>query len=270
MTRRIIAGILIGAAAGAVPAETSPAAALTEPSPRCDPNPGRLTAQCTVADMPPGSHFNNVCHLTIHRKFLMFSSQSSGSAVVYQGKYLITAAHNIYQQRSRVTKIIVRCGVTNIAGRAQFFEEVTSDKFFEAAEGYSPVPLGSKDFGDDYGVIKLEKPVAGAINLPLIDGGAAAISVELAGYPGRDIAYADRLYSARTTANFGGDASAFLEYAINTAKGNSGGPVFALGAGGQVRAIAGIHVTNSTARAINKSSRDEIARLIKLIDARTP
>ena len=266
------------------PGETNDARAndIVSPS-NCDSkvNSG-LVPQCSIAAVPAHSYLNNVCHLKIYRKFVFDLSPNYGSAFVYRERYLITAAHNVYQQRSRIRKIEVRCGQAVVDEEDAPDFVIESDQFFEASRFYSPVPFISKDFSDDFGVIKLPTKVFGAMPIELAETSSQKGDlVAIAGYPGGNLSDALVLYGAdgRVTEPASGDG--MISYDIQTYTGNSGGPVFSVGEDGQPDMLAAIHVTNSGGRVVRDAVSDneqadarnefalEVDRLIRLIDGRT-
>ena len=243
---------------------------------------GTLLPQCVIEAVPDGSYLNNVCHLKIQRKFLWSTSTNYGSAFVYKGRYLLTAGHNVYQQKSRIQKIEVRCGKSKIDETSEPDFLVVGDDWFEASRFYHPVPLLNKDFGDDFGVIKLPTDVSGALSIgfaaaPLAKGGNLAI----AGFPSGTLSNSLSLYGARGKVETSADRSGIMTYNIQTYTGNSGGPIFTLGADNQPNSLAAIHVTASGGRAVRsvrpdsdlpENERDfitEIERLIQQVDDRT-
>ena len=159
------------------------------PDPSCDSNViSGLVPQCPIDAVPAHSYLNNVCHLKIYREFIFDLAPNFGSAFVYQGRYLITAAHNVYQQRSQVRKIEVRCGQAVVDEEVEPDFVIDSDEFFEASRFYSPVPFITKDFKDDFGVIKLPTNVADALPIELAEASAKkGDPVAIAGYPGGNL-----------------------------------------------------------------------------------
>jgi len=219
---------------------------------------GELVEQQRVTDDPAGTIFENLCHLTIERKLLFFKRRYTGSAILYRGRYLLTAGHNVYQDNSRVRKIEVRCGVLDARNRPTPDAVVTGDDMLDAS-GYK-----GKPFARDFGVIRLPHPIATSQPMTLATSPAVpGEAIRFAGYPGGPHD-GQQLFAARgrITDIGGGIAS----YDILTFKSNSGGPVWRE-RDGQAELLA-IHVKPSGGRIVDADYRSEAERLIAQLDAR--
>jgi len=244
--------------------------------PASDINAGNLAAQCPENAINEGSYLNNICHLTIFRKFIRNLSPKYGSAVLYRNRYLITAGHNVYQQRSRVRKIEIRCGVSRADVNSEPDFVVDDDRYFEASPNYHPIPvLKGKDFQDDFGVIKLPAAKSDALPLELAQTSTnPGDAVAIAGYPGETLYDARQLYSATGKIMGTANHAALSSYDIKTYTGNSGGPVFRIDGSGAPLAIAAIHVqglaSGGGGRRVSDDYAGDVTSLIKTIDGRTP
>lgn len=208
------------------------------------------------------ANYTNVCHLTIHRRWLGIFGRPGkyGSAVLYRGRYLLTAGHNLYNPwYNRVSSIEVRCGVTNADATAAPDHQLVAGTRGRTARGYRWGPFNGDQFQRDFGVLRLNTPISTLQPVTLLtESPSPGATVELAGYPGRPIRDALTLYagSGRLLA----PDRHVLRYDIVTAKGNSGGPVW-IRAGNSLQ-LAAIHVTNSGGRAVNRPFIDEVNDMI--------
>lgn len=210
-----------------------------------------------VTEDPAGTIFENLCHLTIERKVLFFTRRYTGSAVLYQGRYLLTAGHNVYQDNSRVRKIEVRCGVLDARSRPLPDAVVTGDDVLDAS-GYD-----GESFARDFGVIRLPRPIATSRPMILADEAATpGEAIRFAGYPGGPHD-GRQLFAAPGRITASGDGLA--HYDIMTFKSNSGGPVWRE-RDGRAELLA-IHVQPSGGRIVDADYRSEVARLIARLDA---
>jgi V8-like Glu-specific endopeptidase len=210
--------------------------------------------------------YANVCHLRIFRSWLGVISRrpKTGSAVLYRGEYLLTAAHNLYNPwYNPVERVEVRCGVTNADGPAP--DQVVRGLRGATARGYRWGLFNADQFQFDFAVLHLNGPIATSAPISLASATAPVGSpAELVGYPGGDIANGFLLHRARGTVV--GRERNVIRYDIESATGNSGGPVWIV-AGGSPRLI-GIHVTNSGARAVNADFVQEVDRMIAELEER--
>lgn len=235
------------------------------------PAPDSLTAaepigqQTPVAAATGPDGYANVCHLKTSRSGLG-GDGGDGSAVLYRGRYLITAAHNVYSPfYNRVTRIEVHCGARNVAGVTANF--VLTDNEWASARGYF-----WKRYTHDLGVIRLPDSVVTAQAVELAGAvPAPGTTVEIAGYPGGTINRDNTniLYAGSGPVMAGGD-NRMIGYRIDTTTGNSGGPVWQRN--GDDQRLVGIHVVGyrhgGGARRVNDWFRRELARMINTLDRR--
>lgn len=222
--------------------------------------------------------FESICHVLITRRVAFFFTRIyTGSAVLYRERYLLTAGHNVYQDRSHIRQVEVRCGVGD-AETVAAGETIAGWQALDA-DGYR-----GKPFSRDFGVIRLDRPIAVSRPFALapvaVDVGAA---IRFAGYPGGAEVQcrqseaprargADsgqerngcRLFAADGVVTRVADGLAY--YDIETFKSNSGGPVWR-DVGG-VPTLVAVHVTNSGGRIVDADYRLEVDRLIDALDRR--
>lgn len=220
---------------------------------------GPLNPQIPVSEPFADAAFESVCHLNIRRReWLVRRTVYSGTAVLYRGRYLLTAGHNVYKDWSGISGVDVRCGAANARG-APVDETIQQWQAIDAA-GYF-----GRGFARDFGVIRLNRPVAVTQAFELASTPArAGEAIRLAGYPAWPLSGGYDLFEAQgaITAVAGGVAY----YDVETFRSNSGGPVWRE-AGGAPELVA-IHVTNSGGRAVDADYIAEVERLIGVLDGR--
>ena len=225
---------------------------------------GRAIEQQPVAAAGPDDTYANVCHLTTRRVGLG-KKGGIGSAVLYRGRYLITAAHNVYSPfYNRVTRIEVRCGRRAIGASEPDF--ILTGGEWASADGYRWQP-----YSRDLGVIRLPRPVTTPVAVELSSAvPSAGAMIELAGYPGDGIADSRTLYAA--TGPVMADArEGRLSYFIRTTTGNSGGPVWQRD--GNRLSLVGIHVAGygqrgGGARRVDDRFVGQVNAMIRDLDRR--
>jgi V8-like Glu-specific endopeptidase len=215
----------------------------------------------------------NVCHLSTSRSsFGLFGGDNNAAAVLYRGRYLITAAHNVASPFYRtLDRLDVACG------RSEPTEamHVRIDRSqVRVACGYRWFPR--KRFARDYSVIRLESPID--VPRPLALRAFSRTdplpgAVTLAGFPGqpadRDGMTGERLFSASGAGRFVGRH--FVEYEIRTYPGNSGGPVWIEEPDGP--RLVGIHVSDARngeigrARMVDSTVEAEIEAMIASLES---
>ena len=223
-----------------------------------------------VTAIEPGSALESVCHLWTQRKVFLgiFAKRYTGSAVLYKGRYLITAGHNIYQDKSDLKSIEVRCGTAR-AREVAFQQWIDGDNSLDA-QGYVGSGIrGSMPYKHDYGVIRLDRPITVANPFTLAEGVKAGEAVHFAGFPVKKRSPAHsgwNMFSAKAKLTSVSEETGLAKYDLTTYGSNSGGPVWREVNGKPE--LAAIHVSQATGRVVNKEFRDEIARLIKVLDER--
>ena len=225
--------------------------------------PQGMVPQVPVTDDVPHGMMTNVCHLTIYRAAFLgvWRTAWTGSAVVYRGRYLLTAGHNVLSRHSDVRKIEVRCGVRSAWARAGDTKQTIQPGSMMAASGFN----GSGPFERDFAVIRLNQPISTAVPVELAQADSPAPGpLFLSGYPG-GVHDGHSLFNTEGAMNrVEGD---MLWYDIETHKSNSGGPVWRM-RDGRAELLA-IHVrAGGGGRIVNQGFRSEVERMISELDRR--
>lgn len=220
--------------------------------------------QRPVTQIPVDSPLHSLCHLNIHRRILFGTKDWRGtaSAVLFRDRYLLTAGHNVYQDKSSIKSVEVRVGATD-AKAAPVHETIEAWQALDAKK-YQPRGWRRRmPFDHDYGVIRLNTPV----NVPTQFGLAQSVQsgdpVHFAGYPGGPH-NGWTLHSAEAVLD--APRRFLVGYDLKTYKSNSGGPVWSM-ADGSPRVVA-VHVTNSAGRIVDAEFIEEVERLIGVLDQR--
>lgn len=196
--------------------------------------------------------YDNVCHLS--------SNRSTGSAVLIEGRYLITAAHNLsdYSGFSRVKRLEVRCGVLAKEGAEALVFDRPEIKKNRAIPRYSFNPLYRRaQFKNDYAFFDLGKVISAQNHFQLSAFPAGTtMSVSIAGYPGGSVCDNCHMLFVGKGETSGAVHRSNFEYNVTTATGNSGGPVWYEKPNGKY-ALAGIHVAPSRARVVDDVFLDD-------------
>ena len=197
-------------------------------------------ASCTSTSVPieaskskemfPSHVPSNICYLRTTRslKVLGFRKSYNSTGTLLDGKYLITAAHNLYDSpRSNLSKVQVTCKgsngtiITSVVSRNSI-EKTRKDNHYK------------RTFTTDYAFLKLDSPIAVSDSISL--NKSISINdiktIEVAGYPNRKLKYGIGSIIQPVP-----NDSTFY-YDVDTAKGMSGGPVWVEGA------LIGIHVSS--------------------------
>lgn len=224
-----------------------------------------LVEQVPVSDAAIDPALDSLCHLHIKRKFLFFSvGEFTGTGVLYKGRYILTAGHNVYEDRSKIASIKIRCGAAKPMA-VPVTEAIGGQQGLDA----SAYPRGG--FPRDFGVIRLSQTIN--VRAPFVLAESvpkAGTGVRFAGFPGEgDPANAPlrdgwHLHQARGVAT--SDMDSILSYNIRTFKSNSGGPIWTE-SGGQPSLVA-IHVKPSSGRIVDAEFIAEVNRLIRELDLR--
>ena len=184
----------------------------------------------SVKEMFPSHIPSNICYLRTTRslKILGFQRGYNSTGTLIQGQYLITAAHNLYDSpRSNLIKVQAVCKsndgniITSIVSRDEI-KSTRKDNHYD------------RTFSTDYAFLKLNSPipVSDSISLSKSISINNIKTIEVAGYPGRKLKYGqgDVIHPIQNDSTF--------YYDVDTAKGMSGGPVWA----GET--LIGIHVSS--------------------------
>jgi len=186
---------------------------------------------------------------SIAKVYMKKWGSSYGSGALVSNRHVLTAAHNVYHtrwaKRFRYGSVTLNLGHQELEWRSTRFRK-NSVRWLR---GYSP-----NNFSRDLALITLPKqasspkysfrmPLAGEVsrlfkqNLPLHVGG----------YPGMDddlnIHHGGNTLKTSSTTDYHLDGS-LIRYDVNTARGNSGGPVWFTKEGEYI--LAGIHVAEES------------------------
>lgn len=220
-----------------------------------------LSPQREVLETPTGA-LESVCHLTTQRQRLGVFPRTTfnSTAVVYRGRYLITAAHNVYSPwNSRLRELHVACGGREPSDAEHFSVDPSRTR---VAQGY-----GWRRFHRDFAVIALPHPVTVSQAFALAPPDGAARPVLVAGYPGsspeNERMNGHRLFVGESEGAVD-PSGPFIRYGVKTYTGNSGGPVWYAGPDGPV--LAGVHVSQSKARIADAEFIAEVERMIRSLE----
>lgn len=209
----------------------------------------------------------NVCHLKVERKKFTSGAQANSTGVLISGgRYVLTAAHNVYSPfYNRAKRIELRCGVAD--ADAVEPQRVATYRQASAAPGYF-----WRKFHRDFALIRLDAPLPQVVpsRIALFAPDASA-AVRIAGFPGDDDAATPyngrRLYGGEGQGRMDG---VMLRYLIDTFPGNSGGPVWQDEAG-EMR-ILGVHVegtgSSGAARAVDPGFITDIEAMMRKLEER--
>lgn len=184
---------------------------------------------------------SNICYLRTVRAVRLFGFRSgyNSAGTLIEGKYLVTAAHNLYDSwRTKLISVQVSCKdengtvVTSVVDRSGIEQTRNAGHY-------------DRKFPTDYAFLKLNNPLAVKESVTL--NPAARIdeidTIEVAGYPGGKLKYGAGDVKKPIL-----DDSTFY-YSVDTAKGMSGGPVWAIHHG--VGSLVGVHVSEGRARVVD-------------------
>lgn len=230
-----------------------------------------LKKQVKVSEPFAEPLFQSLCHLWIERRWGGFYKTTwTGSAVLYRGRYLLTAGHNTYQDNTKIRSVEVRCG--NADARKAPIDETIEPWQALDAPGYD----GAYEL--DFGVIRLNRPIAVAEPFELAtEPVRQGETIRFAGYPGGDhhgVRDGWNLNEARDATVITTRPS-LAYYNIETFKSNSGGPVWRE-VGGR-RELVAIHVKGEWiyphgmlggGRIVDDDYHREIRKLIAELDRR--
>lgn len=214
------------------------------------------TEQAPVSDAT-AAPYPAICHLYVKRSTPFSGSSNNSTAFLYRERYLITAAHNVYSPAyNRARHIGISCGVTEADQDKP--QQVVDYRNVRVASGYF-----WRRWSRDFAVVRLDRALTGnaGFALPADDVVAPDTPGRIAGFPGRSGdaggMTGQRLFAGAGTVRRNGS---FLSYDIETATGNSGGPVWTEATAGPV--ALGVHIRPSGARFLDATTRREIDRMI--------
>lgn len=191
------------------------------------------------------------CRLQVVRKKAgMFSSSYFSSGAHIGGGVILTAGHNLHSSTLSVVKdVSVECGVTKHKDGAGHIEH-----FMRSSIAVVP-NYDWEDFPRDTAIIRIPNPPAAAFEVAADDLRLQkGDEVHLSGFPGDGYTPNGELLFSATGKIVEIDPT-FIVYAITTATGNSGGPVWIEKDGRFI--VVGVHVSGAgnigTARRVSQS-----------------
>ena len=229
---------------------------------RLDPYVGKLHDQDGVKETNVNDPISSICHLSTTRRNIstlwLSHTRYHGSAALIDGRYLLTAAHNLFNYPfSSLTSLSVTCGEKDINNSEA---DITLTKYeleraIHIPRYESRLFNKSKKYEYDYAFVDLGKVISDQRSFTLdhtdyflsVEPGSLPLKVAIGGYPGGKISDGNAMYIGR-----GNSTNADLNlvhYNVRTATGNSGGPVWYESNGKYY--IAAVHVANSTGRLVN-------------------
>lgn len=203
----------------------------------------------------PGNLFpetvpSNICYLRTVRSARLIGIRTgfNSAGTLVEGQYLVTAAHNLYDSwRTKLVHVQVSC-------KGSDGNMVTSLVDRKGIERTRKVSHYDRGFSTDYAFLKLDDPLPVAESITL--NRSARISeipvITAAGYPGGQLKYG----SGRVLQPIPTDSTFY--YKIDTAKGMSGGPVWATYQ--STSSLVGIHVSEGRARAVDSDLINDFER----------
>ncbi len=199
------------------------------------------------AEMFPDKVPSNICYLRTVRSVRLIGIRTgfNSTGTLIEGQYLVTAAHNLYDSwRTKLVSVQVSC-------KASDGSVVTSVVDKSGIEKARKVGRYNRDFSTDYAFLKLNEslPVEESIRLNKSANISEIPAIKVAGYPGRVLKYGE----GNVVRHIPDDSTFYYE--VDTAKGMSGGPVWATYQG--VDSLVGIHVSEGRARIVNSALIDD-------------
>lgn len=195
-----------------------------------------------LMDLFPDHLPDNICYLQTTRaaRIVGIRTHWHSAGTLIGGEYLVTAAHNVYDSaRSTLVGMTVACKSTT-------GEIVRSTLSRADIEHTREVSHYDRTFATDYAFLRLPRPLPVAEEAVLnrdVDLGSLP-QVEVAGYPDGVLRYGA---GPITSPNRQRET---FSYGVDTAKGMSGGPVWARLPDGRVL-LVGVHVMEAGARRVD-------------------
>jgi V8-like Glu-specific endopeptidase len=191
------------------------------------------------SDLFPDYVPTNICYLLTTRstRFIGFETTWHSAGTLLDGQYLLTAAHNLYDSwKSKPIRVAVTCKEKSGNIKTSIISQ-------QGIENTKKIAHYDYSFSQDYAFIKLEYALDVAEEISISeDFDLSAINeIEVAGYPG------GRLKYGKGTIIKPVKSKSTITYTIDTAKGMSGGPVWA---GDR---LVGIHGFPSGGRQVNSA-----------------
>ena len=202
----------------------------------------------------------NVCHLEMERSR---GTPRTGSAVLFENRYLLTAGHNLMQDWTKIKSIKIRCGVM----------EAEEAPVQQVVEGWQTLTAGKFVWWQlypkrhDFGVIRLADPISAESPIRLAKTvPSRGDQVCLFGYPGEELG-GYTLHQGCGTVKGPAFFGKGIEYDVVTYRSSSGGPVLRKAADGSWELVA-IHIQPSSGRQVDRIYAGEIRRLMEKLDRR--
>ena len=193
---------------------------------------------------------SNICYLRTTRSvYLLLGSEQTFNATgtLFSGEYLITVGHNVYDSwRSKLVGVDVVCKSSN----GSVVTSTITPKDIARTREVTRYDDSGHAYAYDYAFIKLPAKIDVQESVILGSGkeSVKVKNIEVAGYPSGELQYGQgSIKKNRTKTNF--------SYKVDTAKGMSGGPVWAKYNG--VEYLVGVHVSEGTARTVDEELVDE-------------
>ena len=192
---------------------------------------------------------SNICYLYTTRKARVFGFESNwhSTGILFDGKHLITAGHNVYDSLgTKLHKVDVFCKTSD---GSIVDSTLNRDDIERTRENKGYVNSGHS-FNYDYSFLKLSKelPVAESLSLSADVLIGADSPIEVAGYPGGKLVYKQGETKGKVN-------NSLMAYKFETFKGMSGGPVWATNNGTVY--LVGVHVKNEGARVVDAVLLDD-------------
>ncbi|MCO7222706.1 serine protease [Pleionea sp. CnH1-48] len=192
----------------------------------------------------------NICYLRTTRSvYLLLGSEQTFNATgtLFSGEYLITAGHNVYDSwRSKLVGVDVVCKSSD----GSVVTSTITPKDIARTREVTRYDDSGHAYAYDYAFIKLPAKIDVQESVILGSGKESlkVKNIKVAGYPGGELQYGQgSIKKNRTKTNF--------SYKVDTAKGMSGGPVWAKYNG--VEYLVGVHVSEGTARTVDEDLVEE-------------
>jgi len=190
---------------------------------------GSKTSQNAVEEDSIVSPLDSICHIKTTRKGIrtLWLKEKSyhGSAALIENRFLLTAAHNVFDYpASRLTSITVRCGeadasIGTVVARLNR-ENIDKNVFVPRYE--SRLFKNPKKYEFDYAFIDLRVSLqrSSSFELEAVDMSLNKEPIFIGGFPGGTISDGNQLYEGK--ASLSHQDQNLINYDINTATGNSG------------------------------------------------
>lgn len=238
---------------------------LSEPASQKGTQKQKELTQAEITQAEISIPYESVCRLATVRHKLggLLKSNSFGSAALIEDRFLLTAAHNVFDYPfNKMMSVTVTCGDTDMLGAivlAELDRDDIKDQVHVPRYEFR-TPNTRKSYEHDYAFIDLGKKLSRRSNFSLGPLAMDTIPAEvfIAGYPGGNISGdaskdGEHMYkgkSTQTSSNLN-----HVNYDIDTKTGNSGGPVW-IGDSAPYPIVA-VHIQNMGGRLVNETLIDD-------------